>query len=78
MFKQNNQRKLTDDPGRKERLAVGGQKRGQLKIMENPSKPKKTVGRHPTTKVLLPCWESERAKWGCFAWNCEEIAGDGH
>ncbi|XDV52299.1 hypothetical protein PO909_021042 [Leuciscus waleckii] len=32
--------------------------------------------RHPTTKILLPCWESERAKRGCFAWRCEEIAGD--
>ena len=30
--------------------------------------------RHPTKKVLLPCWERERARRECFAWSSEEIA----
>ncbi len=30
--------------------------------------------RHPTKKVLLPCWERERAKWDCFAWSSERAA----
>lgn len=33
-------------------------------------------GRHPTTKVLLPCWESERAKRECFAWSSVKVARD--
>ena len=31
---------------------------------------------HPTTKVLLPCWERERAKRECFAWSSETVARD--
>ena len=33
-------------------------------------------GRHPTTKVLLPCWESERAKRDGFAWSSGKVAKD--
>lgn len=31
---------------------------------------------NPTKKVLLPCWERERAKRECFAWSSETIAKD--
>ncbi len=30
--------------------------------------------RHPTVKVLLPCWEKERSKQKCFAWNSDKEA----
>ncbi len=30
--------------------------------------------RHPTVKVLLPCWEKERSKRKCFAWNSDKEA----
>ncbi len=30
--------------------------------------------RHPTVKVLLPCWEKERSKQKCFAWNSNKEA----
>ncbi len=30
--------------------------------------------RHPTVKVLLPCWEKERSKQRCFAWNSDKEA----
>lgn len=33
-----------------------------------------TEARNPTTKVFLPCWESERVKNKCFAWIAVDIA----
>lgn len=44
---QNNQRNLTDDPGRKAPLAVGGWKREEITRMGKPNELKKVVaGRH--------------------------------
>ncbi len=30
--------------------------------------------RHRTVKILLPCWEKERSKRRCFAWNSDKEA----
>ena len=32
--------------------------------------------RHPTTRVLFPCWESERAKRDGFAWSSVKVSKD--
>ncbi len=32
--------------------------------------------RHPTVNVFLLCWEEERSKQKCFAWNSDKEARD--